>query len=112
MMNIYRIDMGDDPLEHCVGFDWDDASVPKNEERHHVSPEEAEDVFFREPLLVRSDMRHSKTEKRYYALGHTAAGRQLFIAFTIRRNLIRVISARDMNRNETGIWKRYEKENS
>ena len=60
-----------DPLENCTGFDWDDANAHKNRERHGVSPEEAEDVFFSEPLVVRGDLRHSKTEKRYYALGQT-----------------------------------------
>jgi uncharacterized protein len=98
-----------DPLEQCVGFDWNEANTHKNWERHGVTPEEAEDIFFREPLIVRSDTQHSKTEKRYYALGHTAGGRLLFIAFTIRRNLIRVISARDMNGNETKIWKSHER---
>jgi uncharacterized protein len=101
-----------DPLDQCTGFDWDDANAHKNWDRHGVSPEEIEEVFFHDPRLVRSDIRHSKTEKRYYVLGDTTAGRQLFIAFTIRRKLIRVISARDMNRNETKIWKRYEEENS
>ena len=96
-------------MEHCAGFDWDDANTNKNWERHGVSPEEAEDVFFREPLIVRSDIRHSKTEKRYYSLGHTSAGRRLFVAFTIRRKLIRIVSARDMNRNETKIWESHEK---
>jgi uncharacterized DUF497 family protein len=100
-----------DPLEQCVGFDWDEANTLKNWERHGVTPEEAEDIFFREPLIVRSDLRHSKKEKRYYALGHTASSRRLFIAFTIRRKLIRIISARDMNRNETRVWEHNE-ENS
>ena len=77
-----------------------------------MTPEEAEDVFFHEPLVVRSDVRHSKDEKRYYALGQTAAGRRLFIVFTVRRKLIRVISARDMNRNETETYERYEEETS
>jgi hypothetical protein len=53
-----------DPLENCTGFDWDDDNAGKNWERHQVTPEEAEDVFFHEPLIVRSDVRHSKTEKR------------------------------------------------
>ena len=101
-----------DPLEQCVGFDWDDANAHKNWERHGVSPEEAEEVFFHEPIMVRSDVRHSKREKRYYALGQTGVGRQLFVAFTIRRNLIRVISARDMNRSESEVWKNHEEENS
>jgi uncharacterized DUF497 family protein len=87
-----------DPLEACNGFDWDDANADKNWERHRVTPEEAEDVFFNEPLVVRGDVGHSKQEKRYYALGQTVDGRHLFIAFTIRGPLLRVISVRDMNR--------------
>jgi hypothetical protein len=101
-----------DPLENCLGFDWDDANTLKNWERHRVAPEEAEDAFFREPFVLRSDLRHSKREKRYYALGQTAAGRRLFVVFTVRRKLIRVISARDMNRNESDTYERYEKETS
>ena len=104
--------MAVDPLEDCTGFDWDDANTLKNWERHRVAPEEAEDAFFHEPFVLRSDPRHSKREKRYYALGQTAAGRRLFVVFTVRRKLIRVISARDMNRNETETYERYEKEAS
>ncbi len=97
-----------DPLESCTGFDWDEANTHKNCERHEVTPEEAEDIFFRQPLVVRSDVRHAKTEKRYYALGQTRAGRRLFVVCTIRRELIRVISARDMSRNEKEIYARHE----
>jgi hypothetical protein len=98
------------PLEDCVGFDWDEANVQKNWARHMVTPEESEDIFFREPLVVRSDVRTSKREKQYYALGQTGSGRRLFIAFTVRGQLIRVISARDMNRNETETYRRHEEE--
>jgi uncharacterized DUF497 family protein len=100
-----------DPLENCTGFDWDEANT-HNWDRHDVSPEEAEDIFFHEPLVVRSDARHSKREKRYYALGQTGIGRRLFVVFTVRRELIRVISARDMNRNESEAYDRYEEEDS
>jgi uncharacterized DUF497 family protein len=85
-----------DPLDDCIGFDWDDANAEKNGERHRVTTEEAEDLFFNEPLVVRGDVRHSRHEKRFYALGQTSGGRYLFVAFTIRRKLIRVISVRDM----------------
>ena len=98
-------------MENCTGFDWDEANTVKIWERHRVTAEEAEDIFFHQPFVVRSDVRHSKTEKRYYALGQTGAGRRLFVVFSIRRKLIRVISARDMNRNETETYERYE-ENS
>jgi len=101
-----------DRLENCTGFDWDGANAQKNWERHRVTPEEAEDVFFHEPLVVRSDVRHSKGEKRYYALGQTGTGRRLFVVFTVRRELIRVISARDVNRHEAEAYERYEEETS
>ena len=102
--------LAEDPLANCTGFDWDEANGQKNWERHQVTPEDAEDVFFHQPLVVRSDVRHSKGEKRYYALGQTGAERRLFVAFTIRNNKIRVISVRDMNRNETVVYANYEKE--
>jgi hypothetical protein len=99
-------------MENCTGFDWDEDNTRKSWDRHQVSPEEAEDVFFHEPLVIRSDLRHSKKEKRYYALGQTGSDRRLFVVFTVRRDLIRVISVRDMNRNETMTYERHEKETS
>ena len=99
-----------DPLDSCTGFEWDEANAHKNWERHRVTPGEAEDVFFNEPLVVRSDVRHSKQEKRYYALGQTGGGRYLFVAFTIRRSLLRIISVRDMNRKEMDAYANHEKE--
>ena len=99
-----------DPLEACIGFDWDDANAHKNWERHRVTPEEAEDVFFNEPLVVRGDVRHSKQEERCYALGQTGAGRYLFVASTLRGSLARVVSVRDMNRRERGAYANREKE--
>lgn len=97
-----------DPLSECVGFDWDESNTVKNWERHKVTPEEAEDVFFLEPLVVRGDAGHSSKEKRYRALGRTSRGRLLFVAFAIWRKLIRVISVRDMNRRETEEYRRHE----
>jgi hypothetical protein len=47
---------------------------------------------------------HSETEKRFYALGRTDSKRALFIAFTIRNNLVRVISARDMSSREREVY--------
>ena len=98
-----------DPLEECTGFDWDDANAGKNWDPHQVTPEEAEDIFFNEPLIVRSDLSHSQGEKRFYALGQTAGGRLLFAAFTVRKHLIRVVSIREMNRKERQIYADHEK---
>lgn len=85
--------------------------MKKNWDRHHVVPEEVEEVFFEQPLILRFDARHSRAERRYYALGQTVAGRLLFVAFTVRGDLIRVVSARDMNQNETESYRQYEKKN-
>ena len=93
-----------DPLDACTGFDWDQANVEKNWESHRVTFWEAEEVFFNEPLLVRPDATHSKREVRHMALGTTDAGRLLFISFTVRRHLIRVISAREMTRKEANTY--------
>ena len=109
-MVIYRLGMN--PLEGCIGFDWDDANIQKNWEQHRVTPEEAEDIFFHEPLVVRYDSRRSKGEKRYYALGQTGGERRLFAAFTVRHGLVRIISVRDMNRNETEIYAKHEEDAS
>ena len=91
-----------------IGFEWDEGNLDKSEQKHDVTYLESEQVFFNEPLLVYSDERHSNREERYFVLGQTDKGRRLFVVFTIRKKLIRVISARDMSRKEKNI---YEEEN-
>ena len=83
-----------------AGFDWDDGNSRKNDDRHGVA--EAEQVFIDERILIADDVGHSETEIRYQALGKTSEGRRLHISFTLRQDgmLVRVISARDMNRKE------------
>lgn len=93
-----------DDLSNVTGFDWDENNREKNWERHQVSAGECEEVFFNLPLLLEDDPSHSQKEPRYYVLGHTIAGRRLFIAFTIREYKIRVISARDMSKKERSIY--------
>lgn len=87
-------------LFNWEGFDWNEENLLKNWEKHGVSASECEQVFFNNPLIAGLDAKHSGREPRYYALGITDAKRNLFIAFTVRKNLIRVISARDMSRKE------------
>lgn len=91
-------------LENCVGFEWDSANAEKNWFRHHVSQTECEQTFFNHPIILHRDEKHSQQEERYYLLGQTDDGRELFIVFTIRKNLIRIISARDMSRKEREIY--------
>lgn len=93
-------------LTECTGFDWDQGNLSKNSEKHSVLHWECEQVFFNKPLLLYEDNKHSAVERRLYVLGKTDADRKLFIAFTIRSNLIRVISARDMSKQERSIYEK------
>ena len=92
-------------LNRITGFDWDDGNARKNH-KHGVSASEAEEVFFRQPLLLLVDHRHTQQEARFHALGQTLGGRRLHISFTLRGggSLIRVISARDMHRKERVVY--------
>jgi len=91
-------------LPEFEGFDWDQGNVEKNWLAHEVTPQESEQAFFNRPLIVADDTKHSRTEKRYFVLGQTDEDRPLFIAFTVRKRRIRVISARDMNRKEKKVY--------
>jgi uncharacterized DUF497 family protein len=91
-------------LSAVTGFDWDKNNREKNWSKHGVLASESEEVFFNLPFLLQADPSHSQKEPRYYVLGHTNLGRRLFIAFTVRENKIRVISARDMSKKERTIY--------
>ena len=92
--------MNTEDLHGINEFEWDAGNDEKNLRKHGVIWVEAEELFFNEPLLLFKDISHSDHESRQYCLGHTDRGRRLFIAFTIRNNKIRVISARDMSKKE------------
>src|ERR1700693_6338144 len=91
-------------LAECEGFQWDAGNLVKIWDRHQVTPAECEEIFFNRPFIVDEDEAHSAAEPRMYALGQSDAGRLMFVAFTIRGQLIRVISARDMNRKERKVY--------
>jgi len=92
-------------LTDCQGFQWDPGNTDKIRDRHGVTPAECEELFFNRPLVVKADEKHSGSEDRLYALGQSDSGRLMFVVFTIRRRLIRVISARDMSRNERRVYR-------
>jgi uncharacterized protein len=92
-------------LVECEGFEWDAGNVEKIWQRHHVTPVECEELFLNRPLIAEADAAHSASEERFYALGQSDRRRLVFVALTIRRRLIRVISARDMSRRERRIYR-------
>lgn len=92
-------------LARITGFDWDDGNTRKNE-KHGVAQAEAEELFFNQHLLRLEDLRHRDQEVRFHTLGKTLDGRLMHVTFTLRGDdtLIRVISARDMHRNERSVY--------
>ncbi|MGD9162048.1 MAG: BrnT family toxin [Desulfobacteraceae bacterium] len=93
-------------LDDCTGFEWDEGNIIKNWDKHDVSMIECEQIFFNKPLIVKRDKKHSNFENRYYVLGRTNMDRLLFAVFTVRKNKIRIISARDMTDSETERYER------
>ncbi|MBI5465544.1 BrnT family toxin [Candidatus Gottesmanbacteria bacterium] len=89
-----------------LGFDWDKGNIDKNWLKHKISGEEAEEIFYNEPLLIFEDLKHSEKEKRFVAYGITDQGRKLTEVFVIRKNKIRIISARDQSRKEKKIYEK------
>jgi uncharacterized protein len=81
-------------------FEWDDANV-EHIARHHVAPEEAEEVF-----RSRFHLMHSRLG-RYTALGQTESGRYLFCIFEPKgAGVVRIITARDMEDPERKLYQR------
>jgi uncharacterized DUF497 family protein len=91
-------------LNAISGFDWEGGNKEKNWEKHRVDFLECEEVFFNRPLIVGDDTEHSAQETRYFVLGRSNIGRMLYLIITIRKDKVRVISARDQSRKERQIY--------
>ena len=97
-----------DELANCRGFQWDEGNAEKNLEAHQVTRSEIEQVFLGRPMVNDEPLQQRGRERRYYILGQTDGGRRLFVVFTVRDQLIRVISAREMSRRERRAYFRAE----
>ena len=81
-------------------FEWDEAKATLNLRKHGVAFAEASTIFV-DPLAVTiSDLLHSEGEVRFLLLGLSKAGRLLVVSHVDRGERIRIISARDANRQE------------
>lgn len=91
-------------IREPVEFIWDKGNSDKNWPRHRVTNQESEEVFLDEEKKTFKDKLHSGDEERFRIVGKTKEGRILFVVFTIRRNKIRIISARDINKKEVNLY--------
>jgi len=84
-------------------FDWDRGNRTHCR-KHGVSITEIEALLRGSPRIA-PDLKHAHPEDRLIAVGRTAAGRPLFVAFTIRerfgQSAIRPVSARYMHAKES-----------
>jgi len=84
-------------------FNWDSGNWPKCG-KHGVSREEIERLFLDGGAVVAPDLKHTtSTESRHLAAGWVD-GRALFVAFALRGDLIRPITARYMHAKEASNY--------
>jgi uncharacterized protein len=86
-VRLRRIFIGDD------GFEWDDAKAAANYTKHGVTFDAACDVFKDAFAIEQVDDRQNYGEDRWTILG-MARDRLLLVAYTMRGDRIRIISAR------------------
>lgn len=88
-------------------YEWDAVKAKANLSKHGVSFEEAAAVF-RDPLaLTFSDPDHSAGEEREITIGRSARQLIVFVSHCLRRDRIRIISARKATKGER---KQYEQD--
>lgn len=87
-------------LSKLFGFDWDKWNIEKSLKKHGVSPNETEELFLDESVLLIEDLKHSQKEERFIAIGETTQGTLLFAVFTVRGDRIRIVSVRKANEKE------------
>lgn len=85
-----------------ISFVWDEQKAKENLEKHKISFEEAQTVFFDPNARMIFDPDHSTDEDRFILLGISAAMRILIVChcFLEDDRIIRIISARKANKNE------------
>jgi hypothetical protein len=85
-----------------IRFAWDPRKAKSNAQKHGVSFEEAQSVFFDEQGLLFEDPQPLNEEERFVLLGLSASLRLLVVVHALReRDAIRIISARKATRLET-----------
>lgn len=86
-----------------VGLIWLENIVEKLSFKHHVHPEEVEEVFDnpKKPKIVKMQKGHFSGEDVYRALGQTFSGRYLAVFFIHKlTEEALILSARDMDDKE------------
>lgn len=89
-------------------FEWDENKNIINRQKHKISFEEAQTVFYDESAILIDDPEHSKEEERFIILGFSLKANLLVVCHCYRSadEIIRIISARKATKNEEKYYKR------
>jgi uncharacterized DUF497 family protein len=85
-----------------IEFEWDPEKALANEQKHGVSFEEAQSVFYDDFARQFYDPENSESEDRFLMLGMSNQARLLLVCHCERSDgdVIRIISARKATRSE------------
>ena len=89
---------------HDVTLEWDSHKAEGNLRKHGLSFETACEAFF-DPFVVWLDDKVVEGERREAIVGMTVNWRLLYVAYVMRDDIIRLVSARKVTKTER---KRYE----
>jgi uncharacterized protein len=81
-----------------MDFEWDSAKERANRKKHGVDFRTAAKVFL-DPHVIEFDDRDATGELRFNAIG-LVEGRMLFVVYTMRGDMVRIISARGAEPHE------------
>jgi uncharacterized DUF497 family protein len=84
-------------------FDWDRANA-EHIARHSVKPDEAEQAILNDPLDLNYEVIDG--EELWTALGHTDSFRVLLLVWTVRREALRIVTARAVGKRARDTYLR------
>lgn len=86
---------------------WLPEIVDKLAWKHHVTPQEVEEILFDKPMFRKVQKGHIPGENLYAALGQTEAGRYMIVFFVHKTSQeALLVSARDMTKKEIKQYER------
>ncbi len=85
-------------------FEWDRRKAKSNLKKHDISFQEAATVFGDELSITFDDPGHSVNEYRLLTFGLSRTGKAIIVSHTERGKSMRIISARQMTKQERQIY--------
>jgi uncharacterized DUF497 family protein len=82
-----------------MDFEWDSAKDEVNRKKHGVAFQTAAKVFLDPFVIEFDDLLDAAGELRFNAIG-LVDGRMLFVTYTMRGDIVRIISARGAEPHE------------